>query len=320
MRNFEIEAGGMRWAGLEAGTGPVVLLLHGFPETARVWRHQLADLAAAGFRAMAPDLPGYGASAAPAEVAAYRVDRLVAGLVSLLDALGIAQAVVVGSDWGATLAWAAAELRPDRFRAVAAIGVPAMGRPPVPPSRIFPQDATALFYTLYFQTPGVAEAEFEADVALTLRRILHAASAEAGPRQPGDGTPNPFSMVSRRDGLLAGLPEAGVPGWLTAEEFDAWVAAFRVSGFRGGLNWYRNLDANWEVMPAGPIRVPAFFMVGAQDPGLAMPGMREIIAAMPKRAPDLRGSLILEHCGHWASQEQPDAVSAALTGFLHGLS
>lgn len=318
-----IEANGLRMKIYEMGAGPLVVLCHGFPETGGAWRHQLAALAAAGYRAVAPDLRGFGDTDAPADIALYSLGHLVGDMVGLLDALGEDNAVIVGNDWGATLAWQAALVRPDRFRAVAAIGVPMMGRPPLQPTRLFPQSDEARFYTLYFQEEGAAEAEFERDVALTLRKILHAASADAGPRRDGDGTPNPFGMVSRTEGLLAPLPDPGrAPSWMEPEAFETLVSDYRKSGFRGGLNYYRNLDRNWEeqgALEGETVKRPALFMVGDRDAGLSIPGMRDIIAGMPQLVPDLRDTVFLERCGHWAPQECPEAVSQALTGFLRAL-
>lgn len=188
---------------LDEGTGPLVLLCHGFPETKYAWRHQLTALADAGYRAVAPDMRGYGNTGAPEREDQYTTFHVVGDMIALMDALGERKAIVVGHDWGATIAWQAALLRPDRFRAVVALSVPMMGQPPVPPTKIFPHNDEELFYTLYFQTPGLAEAEFNRDVAMTLRKLLFAASGEAGPRKPGNNTPTPFGMVSRKMGLLA---------------------------------------------------------------------------------------------------------------------
>lgn len=305
---------------LDKGAGPLVLLCHGFPETKHAWRHQVVALAEAGYRAVAPDMRGYGKTDVPAHVDQYTVFHCVGDMVALLDALGEEKAVIVGHDWGATIAWQAALLRPDRFRAVAALSVPMMGSPPVPPTKIFPQNDEALFYTLYFQEPGLAEAEFEADPRLTLRKLLFAASGEAGPRKPGDGTPNPFGMVNRKTGLLASLPDpAALPEWLPAADFDRIVDAFGTSGFRGGLNYYRNLDRNWELQQAtagAKIAIPALFLIGERDTGLNIPGMEQIIAAMPGLVPELRGSHILPGAGHWLPQERPSEVSAMIIDFL----
>jgi pimeloyl-ACP methyl ester carboxylesterase len=323
MQRSDIDVHGNRLSCLHAGEGPAVVLCHGFPETAYAWRHQIAALAAAGYRAIAPDLRGYGDSFQPLDAADYTLFDVAGDIVGLLDALPIDRAVVVGNDWGATLAWQLAQLRPDRVAGVAAFGVPMMGRAPMPPTGLFPQSADTLFYTLYFQVPGVAEREFEADVRTTLTKLYANAAGEAGPRAPDDGTPNPFGMVSRADGLLAGLPlPASLPGWLTEADLDAYVASYETSGFRGGLNWYRNLDRNWALQAAldgVKVTVPALYAVGARDTGLSMPGMDAIIAAMPTLVPDLRGSHMVPDAGHWLPQERPDAVNALLLPFIRRL-
>ena len=317
-----LEVNGIRLNVTEQGQGPLVLLIHGFPETSHVWRHQRAALAAAGYRAAAPDLRGYGESEAPTDPAAYTSLDVVGDLVALLDALGERQAVLVGGDWGATVAWQAAQLRPDRFRAVVALGVPLMGRAPMPPSQLFPQTKDALFYTLYFSEPGVAEREFERDVRATLRKVFYAASGDAGPRSD-PATPNPFGMVNRSAGLLASLPDPGGPlPWLQPADMAEFVARFESSGFTGGLNYYRNLDRNWAQQAAFEgmrVEVPALYLVGERDPGRAMPGMDQIVAAMPALAPGLRGADVIPNAGHWLQQENPGAVNTALFGFLANL-
>ncbi|WP_201404660.1 alpha/beta fold hydrolase [Kaistia sp. 32K] len=323
MQYRSIDANGIRFNVAEQGEGPLILLCHGFPETSYAWRHQMTALAAAGFRVVAPDMRGYGKTDSPADPEAFTLFHLVGDVVGMLDALGEKTAILVGNDWGASVAWQAALMRPDRFRGVVAIGVPMMGQPPVPPTQIFPQTPEALFYTLYFQQPGVAEAEFERDVSVTLRKLLYAASGDAGPRAPGDGTPNPFSMVSRKDGLLVPLPlPAALPDWLREEDLEAFVDAFTRSGFRGGLNYYRNLDRNWALqasLKGKTVDIPALYLVGDRDVGLSMPGMRDIIAAMPTLVPGLQPPVFLENCGHWAPQERPDEVSAAIVEFAKQL-
>ncbi|WP_454733618.1 MULTISPECIES: alpha/beta fold hydrolase [Cupriavidus] len=317
-----LEVNGIRLNVTEQGAGPLVLLVHGFPETSLAWRHQRAALAVAGFRAVAPDLRGYGRSECPADIAAYTTFDVIGDLVALLDVLGERQAVIVGGDWGATIAWQAAQLRPDRFRAVAALGVPLMGRAPMPPSRLFPRTEAAMFYTHYFAEPGVAERELEFDVETALRKIYFAASGDAGPRDD-PATPNPFGMVARTGGLLDALPDpASVPAWLDSACLAAVVDGFKTSGFRGGLNYYRNLDRNWALQGAFEgikVEVPAYYLVGERDTGRAIPGMDSIVAAMPTLAPHLRGCEVVAGAGHWLQQEAPDAVNAALLGFLGSL-
>lgn len=318
-----VEANGLRLHITEEGEGPLVLLCHGFPETAYAWRHQLSALADAGFRAVAPDLRGYGNSDSPAGAADFTTLDVVGDLVALVDAEGAREAVIVGGDWGATIAWQAAQVRPDRFRAVAALGVPMMGRAPAAPSRMLPQTTSAIFYTHYFNQPDVAEQEFEKDVASTLRKIYFAASGDAGSRADPN-TPNPFGMVARGQGLLDALPyPRTLPSWLEQADLDIFVESFRRSGFRGGLNYYRNLDRNWMLQGAFAgkrVEVPALFLVGERDAGLAIPGMDQIIKSMPNLVPQLRASEVIPGVGHWLQQEAPEAVSTALIQFLRTLS
>lgn len=316
-----IETNGIRLGVAEQGAGPLVLLLHGFPETSYAWRHQLAALSSAGFRAVAPDMRGFGRSDCPAEQARYTTLDIIGDLVGLVEALGEQNAVVVGNDWGATIAWQAALVRPDRFRAVVALGVPMMDRAPLTPSKLFPVMQQAWFYTHYFAQPGYAEREFEADVATTLRKLYFWASGDAGPRDIN--TPNPFGLVPREAGLLDALPQpAALPTWLSEHDFEVFVSAFAASGFRGGLNYYRNLDRNWGLQAAFSglqVQTPALYLVGEYDTGLAIPGMQEIISLMPKLVPGLRGSQIIQGAGHWLQQEAPERVNTAVIEFLHGL-
>lgn len=323
LKHRMIKANNIQMHIVEQGEGPLVLLCHGFPETWYSWRHQIPVLAEAGFRVVAPDLRGYGGTERPEEIDQYTLLHLVGDMVGLLDALDVEKAVIVGNDWGATLAWHAALLRPDRFRGVIALCVPMMGQPPVPPSKIFPQTEDELFYTLYFQTPGLPEEEFERDVRFTMLNLLFAASGDAGPRKENDGTPNPFSMVSRSKGLLAPLPAPSLPCWLTEVDLAVYSEAFSATGFRGGLNYYRNLDRNWELLACFSgmkIMIPALYVVGERDVGLSIPGMREIISEMPSLVPMLDQTIILPGCGHWTQQEKPQEVSTAIISFLQSLS
>lgn len=305
------------------GQGPLVVLCHGFPETAYAWRHQLPALAQAGFRAVAPDLRGYGASTSPADVSAFTTLDVIGDLIGLLDHEGADNAVIVGGDWGANIAWQAAQLRPDRFRAVAALGVPMMGRAPIMPSRLFPKTDSAAFYTHYFNEPGVAEAEFERNIDATLRAIYFAASGDAGPRNDPN-TPNPFGMVANGRGLLDPLPiPKTLPDWLTEADLATFVQSYKTSGFRGGLNYYRNLDRNWALQGAWEgkkVEVPALYLVGERDTGLNIPGMDQIIKAMPTLVPQLRATEIIPAAGHWLQQEAPQAVNKALVNFLRSLA
>jgi len=319
-----VETNGIRVHVAEQGSGPMVLLLHGFPESWYSWRHQLPALAAAGYRAVAPDQRGYGQTDRPDQVDQYTLLHLVGDAVGLLDALGAESAVVVGHDWGATVAWHAALLRPDRFRAVVGLSVPFRPRRPVRPTTAMPQTDDAVFYQLFFQAPGVAEAEFERDVRSTIRQ-LYAGSGD----EPEDVGPRPVrpagevGMVPRRGGLIDGRPDPpALPSWLTEADVDFVAGEFGRTGFRGGLNWYRNIDRNWELLApfAGArVAVPALYVVGDRDGVIDFPGMDELIPNLATFVPQLRPTVMLPGCGHLTQQERPAEVNATVIEFLASL-
>src|SRR6267378_6223078 len=241
-----IETNGIHLHFVEQGEGPLIVLCHGFPELWYSWRHQLPALSAAGFHAVAVDMRGYGQSDRPEAIDQYTLLHLVGDMVGLVDALGAEQAIIAGHDWGAPVAWTAAQLRPDRFRAVIGLSVPFRPRGAARPTTTMPRTDDAIFYQLYFQPPGVAEAELERDPRETLRRVLFGGSGDArrDPLAPGSGG---VGMV-RRDAGFLGRREAPatLPAWLTEADVDFYAREFTRTGFRGGLNWYRNIDRNWE--------------------------------------------------------------------------
>lgn len=312
---------------VEHGEGPVVLLCHGFPECAYSWRHQIEALAAAGFRAVAPDLRGYGGSSRPEPLEQYTILHLIGDLVGLLEALGVADAVIVGHDWGATIAWQAARLRPDRFRAVVSLSVPFRPRGPVPPTSVMPQTADAQFYQLHYQREGPAETEFERDARRTLHVMLYFLSGEGvtaiRAKTAARGSAPAPGMVPRTGGVLpppdVPLP---LPSWLSEADLDVYAKEFAHSGFRGPLNYYRNVDRNWELMAAfngARVTVPALYVAGDHDLVVAFPGAAAHIAGMKERVPLLREVRMLPGCGHWTQQERPDEVNAAIIAFLRSL-
>ena len=317
-----VECNGIRLNIAERGEGPLVLLVHGFPETWYSWRHQIAALADAGFHVVAPDLRGFGMSEAPQAIDQYTILHLVGDMVGILDALGTASAVIVGHDWGASIAWQAALARPDRFRAVAALSVPFRPRGKAPPTTLMPRTETAQFYQLYFQEPGPAEAELGRDPRATLRNMLFGASGDGAAAAAGKSVPN-LGMVPRGGGFLQGPgAPATLPSWISERDVDAYGEAFRRSGFRGGLNYYRNLDRNWEITAALAglkVTVPALYIAGDRDFVLTFPGTDQVIAGMRSHVPGLRGVRMLPGCGHWTQQERPDDVSAALVEFVRAL-
>ncbi len=324
IRHRTIETNGIRLHLAEQGEGPLVLFCHGFPESWYSWRHQLKALAEAGYRAVAPDMRGYGQTDRPEPIEKYTLFHLVGDMVGVLDALGAEQAVIVGHDWGAPVAWHAALMRPDRFRAVIGLSVPFRPRGAAAPTTMMPKTDDALFYQLYFQAPGVAEAELERDVPRTMRGLLYSASGDVpvGARSAvaaGDAV----GMVPRRGGLLSALIHPDVlPPWLGAADIEFYVAEFTRTGFRGGLSWYRNIDRNWELLApyaGAQVKVPALYVAGDRDLVLAFRGMDQLLAALPKFVPQLRRTLILPGCGHWTQQERPREVNAAMIEFLRSL-
>jgi len=321
-----IESNGIRLNIAEQGKGPLVLLCHGFPESWYSWRHQIEALAAAGFRAVAPDMRGYGKSDAPEAIDQYTIFHLVGDLVGLLDALEAPTAVIVGHDWGASIAWQAARLRPDRFRAVAALSVPFRPRGPVRPTSVMPQTADAQFYMLYFQNPGVAEAELERDPRATVRNMLYGASgdgAAARAAAASSGASPNLGMVPKGGGFLRGSgAPATLPAWLSEADIDFYAGEFKRSGFRGGLNYYRNIDRNWELTAAFAdvkVTVPALYVAGDRDMVVSFPGTDQLLANLKQFVPALRNIQMLPGCGHWTQQERPGEVSAAIIDFVRGL-
>jgi pimeloyl-ACP methyl ester carboxylesterase len=321
-----IESNGIRLNIAEQGKGPPVILCHGFPESWYSWRHQLTALAAAGFHAVAPDMRGYGKSNRPEAIDQYTVFHLIGDLVGLLDAIEAPTAVIVGHDWGAQIAWQAARLRPDRFRAVASLSVPLRPRGPARPTSVMPQTADAQFYQLYFQQPGVAEAEMERDPRVTVLSMLYGASGEGAAAfrdasARGEITRTP-GMVPRGGGMLQGSTTM-LPAWLSEADIEFYAGELRRSGFRGPLNYYRNIDRNWELMAAFAdvtVKVPALFIAGDHDLVMAAPpGIDQNLANLRQFVTTLRDVRILPGCGHWTQQERPDEVSAALIDFIRGL-
>lgn len=317
-----IEANRIRMHIAEAGQGPLVILCHGFPESWYSWRDQLTALADAGFHAVAPDMRGYGQSEAPEAIDQYTLFHLVGDIVGIAHALGGSSCVIAGHDWGAPVAWHCALMRPDLFKAVIGLSVPFRPQGKVRPSSVMPQDDEGMFYQLYFQTPGVAEAELSRDPRDTIRRLLYSASGDArGEIDPA--TSGFIGMVPRGSGMLSRTqaPEV-LPGWLTEADIDFYAAEFARTGFRGGLNWYRNIDRNWELLGAyagAKVTVPALYMIGDRDLVMRFPGMDRLLANLKSFVPQLRETIVLPGCGHWTQQERTKEVNAAMIAFLKSL-
>jgi pimeloyl-ACP methyl ester carboxylesterase len=300
---------------VEQGAGPLVLLAHGFPESWYSWRHQLPVLAAAGYRAVAMDVRGYGRSSKPASVAAYRMLDLVEDNVAVVRALGEETAVIVGHDWGATIAASSALVRPEVFRAVGLLSVPY-----APPGGPRPSDVFARmggdeeFYVSYFQEPERAEAEIEPDVRGWLAGFYAAFSADTMPAGPDP------HFVSRGGKLRDRFPAGRLPAWLGADDLDVYAGEFERTGMTGALNRYRNMDRDWADLAAfhgAPITQPSLFVGGALDASTIW--LSDAIRAYPTTLPGLVSSHLLDGCGHWIQQERRAEVNEILTGWLASL-
>jgi pimeloyl-ACP methyl ester carboxylesterase len=296
---------------LEQGEGPLVLLCHGWPELSYSWRHQIPALAAAGFHVVAPDMRGFGRTSAPAEVEAYSIFHTTGDMIALVAALGEKHAMIVGHDWGAPVAWHAALFRPDVFTKVAGLSVPPPFRGRGRPLETLRQGGITNFYWQYFQPPDVAEAEFERDVAHTMRTVL------AG---RGFSDPSAHQFVEVGKGFLHdGTRNQPLPGWLTEADLAYFTKIYTQSGFRGGLNWYRNIDRNWELSAAwqdAQIHQPSLFLAGSRDGVITGIIGAKRVADMERILTNLKGKIILDGAGHWVQQERPDEVNTALIDFL----
>lgn len=336
-----VQANGARLHVVEAGSGPLVLLLHGFPELWYSWRHQLRFLAGQGYRAVAYDQRGYGRSSKFWQPDAYRIGRLVDDAVGVVRALGETHAVVVGHDWGAPVAWTAAWLRPDVFRGVMGMSVPFSGRglialPGNPFGEHRPDDFHRElagpgqdFYQVYFGALGAVIDEFEADVAGWIRDIVYSVSGEGMIEAGFDiNAADPVTLIRAsalcvphgtrmRDRFIS---QRSLPAWFDATDLAVFVDEYQRTGLAGPLNYYRNLDADWHDLAAQadtPLTVPAFFLGAEFD--VATWWGAEAIARAPERLSDWRGSRVFPRCGHWLQQERADDTNAVLLEFLRGL-
>src|SRR5580704_3063517 len=310
-----VEANGIPVHLAEAGTGPVVLLCHGFPQSWYSSRHQLRALAAAGYHAVAPDQRGYGQTDAPADIGQYSLLHLAGDVVGLAEALGGGPFVVVGHDWGSPVASTVGLFRPDLVRGVALLSVPYLPRGDADVLSSLVELLGPNNYQAFFQEPGVAEAVLEANVRASVLGTLIGASGDA-PKV------NTLSDVSGGD-LFPDLVDAPLPTWLTEEDIDVFTGEFERTGYRGGLNWYRNSRQNWELMGPwhnAPLLPPSLFVGGDRDLVLNWPGIGDLIAVLREFSmPNLTKAVVLEGCGHWTQQERPTEVNDLLLEFLDGL-
>ncbi len=309
-----VDTNGIRMHIAEQGEGPLVVLCHGFPESWYSYRHQLEALAAAGYHAVAPDQRGYGQTDAPDDVRQYSLLHLAGDIIGLVQALGGEPFVIVGHDWGSPVASAVGLFRPDLVRGVVLLSVPYIPRGDSDVLTSLTELLGPDNYQVFFQTPGVAEAALEADVRASMLNSLIGGSGDA---------PEVDTMGDLSAGYALDHADDPLPDWLTDEDVDYFTAEFERTGFRGGLNWYRNSRRTWELMAAwhhAPLLPPSLFVGGDRDLVLNWPGFRDLVGVLREFSmPNLTRAEVLEGCGHWTQQERPTEVNRLLLEFLTGL-
>ena len=309
-----IRANGIDIHVAEAGRGPAAILCHGFPETWYSWRHQIPALVEAGYRVIAMDMRGFGETSAPERVDDYTMLHLVGDVIGVLDGLELPRAVVIGHDWGAPVAWNTALMRSDRVRGVVGLSVPYTPRSPTSLLQVMRARGNDGFYMLYFQQPDVP-AELAKDTKLTLRRMFYTLSGDPPEAERWN------TIVPQGGTFVQSLADPQeLPAWLSEEDLEAYSEAYRRSGFRGGLNWYRNVDRNAELLApfdAAKISVPALFIGGKRD--AVVQWSEQSIQRLPSNLTDWRGTVLIESAGHWVQQEAPVEVNEALLRFLGSL-
>jgi pimeloyl-ACP methyl ester carboxylesterase len=318
MNHRFVRSNGIKMHIAENGEGRLVVLCHCYPELWYSWRHQLRTLAEAGYHVVASDQRGYGQTDRPEAVEDYNILQLSGDIIGLIDALGETGAVIVGHDWGPAVAWHSALLRPEVFRAVVLLSVPYLQRSwaDIRPTKVMKQIAgEKQFYQLYFQEPGKAEHELEADVRKTMLFWPYSASGDAPPDKRWR-----FLFDKSETLLDTGTVPETLPAWLNEADLDFYTEEFKRTGFRSGLNWYRNIDRIWELTPflsGAKIRQPSLFIGGEFDAVITM--YRQAFDSLEETMPGLRKKVLLSGAGHWIQQERPTEVNDLVIRFLKSL-
>ncbi len=307
-----VQTNGIRMHYLEAGTGPLVVLLHGFPECSLAWRNQLDAIAKVGYRVVAPDLRGYGQTDSPKDIEAFDIFQLTGDIVGLVHALGETSAVIIGHDWGALITSYLSLLRPDMFRATVLLSIPYPPRREISPTQWEQETYPGqVFYQANLRRAG-AEQFLQQDIRGGLLRGLYSLSGEAAPDErfhAARPASNPGNNAPSKK-----------PSFITDEEVDAIAAQFALSGYRGGLNYYRNMDRNWAMTPflaGAKILQPTLFVAGAMDPVIQF--LRHEYDELETNIPNLKKKVLIEGAGHWIQQEKPAEVNQHILEFLHAL-
>jgi pimeloyl-ACP methyl ester carboxylesterase len=312
-----IRSNGINMRIAEMGKGQLVLMVHGWPESWYSWRHQMPALAAAGYHVVAPDMRGYGMSDKPTAVEDYDIHHLGTDLTGIVDAMGEKSAILVGHDWGAIVCWNSLLLHPDRFSALAAMSVPYNGRgerSPIDGMRA--ANGENFYYILYFQEPGVAEKELDADPHGLISRLYLSPDSPREAPLITDPKRSAGGFLGRRGAAK------GLPSWLTQKDLDYYVGEFTRAGFRGGINYYRNFDRNWQTTPqltGVKIQQPVTFIAGSEDTVIRGATAASLETSMKRNTTDFRGATLIPGAGHWVQQEKPEEVNALLLSFIAGL-
>jgi len=318
LQHHFVTTNGIKLHYVEQGSGPLVVMCHGFPESWYSWRHQIPALAAAGSRAVAPDQRGYGQTEAPEAVDSYNIFNLVGDIVGLVSALRESQAIIVGHDWGAPVAWHCALLRPDIFRACALLSVPYLPRRPIRPSIEWKalEGIDKHFYQNYFQEPGRVEKELDADPRRSMAMMLYGASGDPPPEERWQ-----FLFPRSKKFIESGVEPKKLPPWLKEADLEFFASEFKRVGFRGGINWYRNFDRNWELtgfLDGAKLSQPSMFAAGEHDAVIAMIG-GDAAPFVKTSMPECRTTTIIPGAGHWIQQERPQQINQLLVDFARGL-
>ena len=310
-----IETNGIKMRLAEMGEGPLVLLAHGWPESWYSWRHQIVGLSEAGFRVIAPEMRGYGKTDAPSEIDQYDMNHLTADMVGILDVLGEATATIVGHDWGAPVATYSALFYPERFTKLVIMSVPYSGKQdqnPIEGMKAVLQDN--FFYILYHNEPnGVAEKEYDQNPKELISKFYQSPDSSRKPPEVSDPKRSAGGFLPR-----IGQPE-GLPDWFTQGDLDYVVGQFKESGFRGGVNYYRNIERNWELtkdLKNHNIEVPTIFLAGSEDMVIGGANREALQDSMKEFIPLLEDVIILPNIGHWVQQEAAEETNNILIDFI----
>jgi len=298
----------------EIGEGPLVIMVHGWPESWYSWRYQLKPIADLGYKVLAIDVRGYGQSSKPYEVEKYDMLSLVGDIINIINKENVENAILIGHDWGAPICWSTAALHPDKIKAVIGLSVPHARRGSISNIELWRQIyKDNFFYQTYFQAEGVAEKELEKDIGSSLRKIYYWISAEGHDAKVRTNFDKNSELL---DGLIDPDP---FPDWLTSHDLDFYINEFKNSGFRGPINRYRNQDRDWEKIPelsTLQIEVPSFFIGGGKDSVRKFLKGYDMYENPGKNCTNFYGKLIIEEAGHWVQQEAPQKTTDGIISFL----